>query len=333
MIGWGPGSVNVAFRRPNAKEHSSIELSSRRVCIVAIAVGDGTWTCVLSRSGAYWCPPLHEPSGPRLPENATLDRRGRLELDSPLKGTHPAPPLAWQRYPRVDGYIQPWTSSRKLRPGLRFQGAQRGRCFLVDETARSALSCLAGNSRYDACFPRRRPWQRGDLAACSFGPGSTTFTRWLITQGSDPPRFVPWSRIGDISLGSYREEVEAEYGREPRYGYRLHTSRVFVAFDHGRVSEIRFSTPYYRTKSGFGVGSRIPLGPCHRTGTDRCEHRWHGFVWNLRLREKPCSCWVKVGRGRRSLPATTRNFLKPWFFIHLRRGRVSRFYFALKFVD
>jgi hypothetical protein len=103
---------------------------------------------------------------------------------------YPAPRLAWQRYPRVDGYIHPWTSSGKFRPGLRFKGEQRGRCFLVDETARSALSCLAGNSRYDACFPRRRPWQRGELAACSWGPGSTTFTRWVITHaeaGRHPP--------------------------------------------------------------------------------------------------------------------------------------------------
>src|SRR3954451_16607780 len=80
MVGWGPGPANVAFRRPNAKEHSTIELSTRRLCIVAIAVGDGTWTCVLSTTGAYWCPPLHEPTGPRLTKNATLDSRGVLEL-------------------------------------------------------------------------------------------------------------------------------------------------------------------------------------------------------------------------------------------------------------
>src|SRR5437763_64939 len=108
MVGWGPGPAHVAFRRPGAKERSTIELPPRRLCIVAIAVGDGTWTCVLSPTGAYWCPPLHEPTGPRLTENAKLDRRGVLKLDSPLKGTHRAPRLAWQRYPRVDGYIHPW---------------------------------------------------------------------------------------------------------------------------------------------------------------------------------------------------------------------------------
>src|SRR5436309_14947905 len=119
MVGWGPAQANVAFRRPNAREHSRIALPSRRLCIVAIAVGDGTWTCVLSTTGAYWCPPLHEPTGPRLTENATLDKRGVVKLDSPLKGTHPTPPLAWQRYPRADGYLHPWKSSGKLRPGLR----------------------------------------------------------------------------------------------------------------------------------------------------------------------------------------------------------------------
>jgi hypothetical protein len=333
MLGWGPGPVNVAFRRPNAKEHSSIELSSQRLCIVGVAVGDGTWTCVLSTTGAYWCPPLHEATGPDLARNARLDKRGVLRLDSPLRGTHPAPPLRWQRYPHVDGYIHPWTSSGKLRSGLRFKGQRRGRCFLAAESARSAVSCLVGFSRYDACFPRQRPWRRGDPAACSFGPGSTTFTHWEITEGSDPPVFVPWKRVGGISLDEPKVAVDAEYGSEPRYGYRLHGSRLVVGYDRGRVSEIRFSTRYYRTKSGFGVGSRIPLGPCHRTSTKRCEHRWHGFVWNAWVREKPCSCWVKVGRGPRSLPAATRNFLKPWFFIDVDRGRVSAFYFALRFVD
>jgi len=257
-----------------------------------------------------------------LGKNATLDKRGVLVLDVALKGTHPTPPLAWARYPRVDGYVHPWTSSGKLRAGLHVKGEHRGRCFLVDETARSAISCLAGNSRYDSCFPQRRPWRRGELAFCSFGPGSTTFTRWVVTQGSDPPIFVPWSTVGNIALGGYKEEVEADYGHEPRSGYRLHGGRVYVTFDRGRVDSIRFSTRYYRTKGGFGVGSRIPRG-----------RRWHGFVWNAWVREKPCSCWVKVGRGKQSLTATNKNFLKPWFFINVHRGRVSSFYFASKFVD
>lgn len=106
-----------------------------------------------------------------------------------------------------------------------------------------------------------------------------------------------------------------------------------MTFYGDRVGRVGFGTPYYRTKSGLGVGSRIPLGPCHTTTINPCEHRWHGFVWNLRLRENPCGCWTKVGLAAESLPATVTNFLKPWFFIYTSHGRVSGFYFALKYVD
>jgi hypothetical protein len=165
-------------------------------------------------------------------------------------------------------------------------------------------------------------------------------------SAGDPPLLVPWSRVGDIALGEPRRHVEREYGsaehgyhvlvgkRDHVQGYYLlHGTKVFVTFDGGRVEEISFSTPYYRTKIGFGVGSTIPLGPCHRTARYRCEHRWHGFVWNEWNREKPCGCWTKAGLSQQSLPLTTANFLKPWFFINMRHGRVDGFYFALKFVD
>jgi len=533
MSSWGPAPVNVAFRRPVAKERASIELSPRRQCIVSIPAGGGTWTCVLVDTGAYWCPPLHEPTGPPLRnknKNATIDRRGGLVLHSPLKGTHPTPALAWQRYPHLDGFVQPWTSTGRLRAGLRFKGKGRGGCVVVDETALSAISCLTARlRRYEACFPQWQDWRAGDLAACA-GLGSTSFVRWRITgpdpdaqelrtcadrwnqgnmvgwgptpasvglarlrtqageesrcvvalaahykrhvyrdktyvcmlsrvgayvcptnvEGSpplrqpnaatdehgvltldkplkgtrptpplawqqyphvdgfvepwtsrgtlraglrftgqgrggcfvvaetvtfgisclardgrrwdacfpqrrnwragdvaacgelggirfmrwtitgrrsgsrhaDPPVLVPWHKIGDVGLGDPKGRVLREYGKEPELGYRLHDGRIQVGFDSGRVTSIWFSTRYYRTKSGFGVGRRIPAG-----------RRWHGFVWNAWVREKPCSCWVKVGLGKRSLPATADNFLKPWFFINVRRGRVSSFYFASKFVD
>jgi hypothetical protein len=329
MVGWGPGAVNVAFRRPAAKERESIQLSPLRQCIVSIAVGQGSWTCILASSGAYWCPPLHEATGPRMKENARLDKYGLLVLDRPLKGTHATPPLPWHRYPLVDGYIQPWTAGGTLRAGLRFKGKQRGRCFLAAESANSAISCLRPDSgRDEACFPRRRDVRRGDVAACSYGPGYTTFTRWAISADlADPPQLVPWRRIGDIFLGEPKPRVLREYAAErtpgdPDLSYRLPGGRVHVGFDQGRVSTIWFSTPYYRTNGGFGVGSRMPPG-----------HRWHGFLWNAWVREKPCSCWVKVGLGRQSLPATTDNFLKPWFFINTRHGRVTSFYFASRFVD
>ena len=150
---------------------------------------------------------------------------------------------------------------------------------------------------------------------------------------SDPPLFVPWQRVGDISLRESKARVVAEYGTQPELGYRRHNGKVWVEYDGGYVIAIGFSTPYYRTKSGFGVGSRIPLGRCYRTATNRCEHRWHSFVWNAWWHEKPCSCWTKVGLGRTSLPATATNYGKPWFVINVKRARVTYFYFSLKYVD
>ena len=153
-------------------------------------------------------------------------------------------------------------------------------------------------------------------AAVAVGCGATSKRR-------DPPILAPWHRIGDISLGEPRARVEAEYGKEGALStYRLHRTRVYVEFEDGVVNGIGFRTPYYRTKTGFGVGSRIPEGG-----------HWHGFVWNGWVREKPCSCWVKVGNGAQSLAVSTENFLKPWTFINVRHGRVTSFYFALKFVD
>jgi hypothetical protein len=115
--------------------------------------------------------------------------------------------------------------------------------------------------------------------------------------------------------------------------YRLHGRKVFVTFEDGRVNDLDFTIPYYRTRGVFGVGSSIRLGPCHRTTTNPCEHRWHGFVCDAWTKGRPCSCWVKVGAGAASLPATTANFLKPWFFIYTHRDRVTRFHFALRYVD
>jgi len=106
-----------------------------------------------------------------------------------------------------------------------------------------------------------------------------------------------------------------------------------LTFYGSSVGELDFTTRYYRTRSGFGVGSTIPLGPCHRTATRRCEHRWHGFVFDAWNNDTPCNCWTKVGLGAASLPATGANFLKPWFIIFVRHGRATEFYFALKYID
>jgi hypothetical protein len=166
------------------------------------------------------------------------------------------------------------------------------------------------------------------LAGCA-SDGSRPMAR----TRPDAPLLVPWSRVGDISLGEPRTRVEAEYGRERGFYYVLHGSKVWVDYYRGRVADIEFSTPYYRTRSGFGVGSRIPLGPCHRTATSRCEHRWHGFVFGAYLREGPCPCWAKAGRGGRSLPLSGASFTKPWTIINVRRGRVTSFRFSARYID
>jgi hypothetical protein len=183
------------------------------------------------------------------------------------------------------------------------------------------------------------------IAALAAGCSSCTKHGHAAAK-SNPPLLELTGRVGNITLGEPKTKVESEYGTEGNgfhvtfrntgsiagY-YRLHRGRVLVVFDGGRVSELDVRTPYYRTKGGVGVGSRIPLGPCRKTATKPCEHRWHGFVWDAWVRETPCNCWVKVGSGGRSLPVTTKNFMKPWFFINVRHGRVPRFYLAWKFVD
>jgi hypothetical protein len=170
---------------------------------------------------------------------------------------------------------------------------------------------------------------------------------------SDSSLLVPWSSVGNIWLGEPRARVEQDYGSEghgfhviQRYGsksdeavqgyYRLHGSQFVVTFYGDRVGQIGFTTPYYRTEDGFGVGSRIPLGPCHKPAsraTRSCEHRWRGFVYNAWSHDEPCHCWTKVGRGRKSLPATVEQFLRPWFIIYVDHGRVTGFNFDLKYVD
>jgi len=99
------------------------------------------------------------------------------------------------------------------------------------------------------------------------------------------------------------------------------------------VNELDFTTRFYRTWRGFGVGSRVPFGPCHHTRAATCEHRWHDFVWNAWPTDRPCSGWVKVGWGAQSLPATSANFLKHWVFIYVRHGRVGMIFMAERFVD
>jgi hypothetical protein len=299
-----------------------------------------TWTCALDRWGAYSCPLRHEPDVIALRnQNAFIGAHGVLTLDKPPPGTHSPTALAWQRYPRADGYVEPWRSDGTLRPGLRLVTAYGGggscdSAFGSEYTpSKRAVRCLwHGIYQVDPCYPPPGAWNHlGGSVACSFGPGATTFGRFVLRKPSyraiDSPVLVPWSGIGAIQLGEMRSQVRRDYdsvGR--RYHtlgyYVLHRSRVYVTFEDGVVNQIDFTTPYYRTPDGFGVGSRIPTGG-----------QWRGFVWNPRLRESPCSCWVKVGDNRRSLAPSAANFLKHWVIVHVHDGRVTEILMAERYVD
>jgi hypothetical protein len=176
-------------------------------------------------------------------------------------------------------------------------------------------------------------------AACSSSAAHEAAT--IQSRATDPPLLARWSRVGDISLGRAQAGVEREYGA-PGHGYHLvaritnglqgyyvlHGTEVAVKFRGGRVNRIDFSTRYYRAKGGFGVGSRIPFGPCVRTFSHNCGHRWHGFVWNEYNHDAPCSCWLKVGRRKRSLPPGP----GPWTVIWVRHGQVAAFTFSTTFI-
>lgn len=191
MVSWGSMTVRVAIRGLNARERSvlSVPDPGRRLCTLSLAggVGDNTWICQVGIAGGYYCPLITSDGMPPLTKpNGRTDRRGVLKLDVPLKGTHATPPLPWQRrYPHVDGFILPWTRAGKLRAGLRFAGlTERGKCghWVEHRVPRSAIRCVDARTGGidDSCFPQRRTFRAGDVAACG-APGDTTFTRWLIT--------------------------------------------------------------------------------------------------------------------------------------------------------
>ena len=191
MVGWGSRSVRIAIRGLDAGEPSSLRTPNpeRRICTVSLAgrTGDNTWICQIGNSGGYDCPLITSDGMPPLRNaNGRTNRRGVLKLNVPLKGTHATPPLPWQRrYPHVDGFILPWTRGGKLRAGLRFTLTERGACgFFVEHIVpRSAGRCVDARTSAisEPCFPQRRTFRAGDLAACS-APGDTTFVRWTVTH-------------------------------------------------------------------------------------------------------------------------------------------------------
>jgi len=190
MVSWGSMSVRISIRGLGARERSvlSIPEPAERRCTLSLAgrPGDNSWICRIGDSGGYYCPLVTSDGMPPLRNrNGRTDQRGVLKLDVPLKGTHATPPLSWQRrYPHVDGFILPWTRAGKLRPGLRFVVTERGSCGFGSEhrVPRSAVRCVDSRTAAitDPCFPQRRNFRAGDVAACG-APGDTSFIRWVIT--------------------------------------------------------------------------------------------------------------------------------------------------------
>ncbi len=213
MAHWGPDLAWVGVRRLSAEQLAAVGLADPAVprCVVLLAVhspretGSGcpgekvmpghprfcvdrseTYLCALGPNGAYGCPTNAEGGPPLRTVNAGTNAHGILTHDPPLAGTHPTPPLAWQRrYPKINGWIEPWTRTGRLRAGLVLAGTRRGPCFAgsMQTFTRDALACrTAGFDRFDPCFASKRSWRAGDIAACANAPGGTTFLHWVITR-------------------------------------------------------------------------------------------------------------------------------------------------------
>jgi hypothetical protein len=192
MVGWGPDLVDIAVRRLVPDEVHNVGSYGRTPrCVASIAskLHQLTFVCVVNDSGAYDCSRFSDGAPPLRDRNGKIDARGVLRLDVALGGTHAAPPLAWQRYPHVDGNIHPWTSSGKLRSGLSFypdRGARfRGHCFKGSEYTRdpAALKCVS-DVQFEACYAPTRNWNRiGAVVACA-SAGSTRFSRFVISRRS-----------------------------------------------------------------------------------------------------------------------------------------------------
>jgi hypothetical protein len=172
MVGWGPTLARV-YARPR--------------CRIALAVSktyrSETLQCRIDVFGAYWCTWIADGSPPLGKPNATVDAHGVLTLRVPLAGTHATPPLPWvRRYPHVDGWIDPWTTSHTLRRGLRFAWTVRGRCVsraYEGVFPAGTLRCLPTGTGviYQPCY---RPRRAGRIVACAGAPGDTRFTRFVL---------------------------------------------------------------------------------------------------------------------------------------------------------
>jgi hypothetical protein len=182
--------VNIAVRRlVPAEVHNVGSYGRTPRCVASIAskLHELTFVCVANEGGAYDCSRFSDGAPPLRDANGNVDARGLLRLDVPLVGTHATPPLAWQRYPHVDGYIHPWLRGGKLRSGLSFTREHgprfRGHCIQGSEYTRdpAALKCVS-DVQFEACYAPTGNWNRlGAVVACAYA-GSTRFSRFVISR-------------------------------------------------------------------------------------------------------------------------------------------------------
>jgi hypothetical protein len=121
-----------------------------------------------------------------------------------------------------------------------------------------------------------------------------------VTTIQDTPAIVIHKSIGEVRLGMARSDVQAAYGSGRtqrlrhyfpvgtkyhgkvlyRTTYWVHGGKLIVSYVDTRVKMIETTSRYYRTRSGVGVGTRIPRGPCHPDGYGGCHYRWQGFEYD-----------------------------------------------------
>jgi hypothetical protein len=196
MLSWGSMSVRISIRTLDARERSvlSVPNAAQRRCTLSLAArpGQNSLICRIDAAGGYDCPLVTSDGMPALRNaNGTTDRRGFLKLDVPLEGTHPTPPLAWQRrYPHVDGFILPWTPAGSLRRGLTFDQAggprhYRGTCSLGSQqtVAKAALRCVS-DVQFDPCFAPAADWNHSGAIVACMSAGRTRFGRFEIDRRS-----------------------------------------------------------------------------------------------------------------------------------------------------
>lgn len=152
------------------------------------------------------------------------------------------------------------------------------------------------------------------VTLCTAGAAALFFGYPAVAAPSaDPARIVPWHMIGNIGIGMSQTRVEYGYGQGtishigglPYETWAVAGGRLQAGFQNGHVWYVETTSRRYSTTSGLGVGSRIPLGPCHRTARG-CEYRWNGFTYEPQDRRwvrlarhdgRLVEAWLEIGRG------------------------------------